>query len=317
MKRVNSAWEDYSESRWFDEDKFRDIPSKKSEEDLISDYIDDYFSDPVVHASEIKSYLSEDLKSGKSIKEIVEEYFDDFVEDSLEFNNESKDIVRKAIEESNIVNDVIEILENKTITNSTRRNNMRKPIKSAQFGNFDDLKSFGSYFEAHYRPMLEDLAYNGVKLTDRYKRLLGFLLDDLNKVVGGEINSSRKNSKGRKITSANNYGWVVDSSEADKALDMWVEYVGEENALEDIARALSTDDLDDNIDWIAQQWGFGEDIENIEDSWDKYEYAKEIMGAEELLNNLTQAIGTDELAEDLAFIFRMNDFREWKSDFED
>ena len=122
--------------------------------------------------------------------------------------------------------------------------------------------------------------------------------------------------KSVKITSANNYGWIVDSSEAMKALDMWIEAVGEENALEDIARALSTDDLKENIEWVARQWGFSEELEDIEDAWDKYEYAKEVMGVSELLTNLSQAIGYDELSEDMAYIFRMNDFREWKSDYE-
>ena len=115
----------------------------------------------------------------------------------------------------------------------------------------------------------------------------------------------------RQIKSAVDGGWEVDSSDVPKALDMWVEYVGEENALEDIAKAMGNDTLNENIEWIAQQWGFGEDLEDIESAWDKYEHAKEVMGVEELFNNLTQAAGYDELAEDLAFIFRQNDFREW------
>ena len=74
---------------------------------------------------------------------------------------------------------------------------------------------------------------------------------------------------------------------------------------------MSSDTLKENIEWIAQQWGFGEDLEEYDDSWDMYEYAKEVMGESELFNNLTQAAGYDELAEDLAYIFRMEDFTEW------
>ena len=121
----------------------------------------------------------------------------------------------------------------------------------------------------------------------------------------------------RKITSAVDGGWEVRSSDVPEALDLFVEYFGEEDALEEIAKAMGDNVLEENIDWIAQQWGFGEEIEDL-DVWEQYETAKEYMGVSELFNNLTQAAGYDELAADLAFIFRMNDFREWdKYDKED
>lgn len=121
----------------------------------------------------------------------------------------------------------------------------------------------------------------------------------------------------RKITSAVDGGWEVRSSDVPEALDLFVEYFGEEDALEEIAKAMGDDVLQENIEWIAQQWGFGEEIEGL-DVWEQYETAKEYMGVSELFNNLTQAAGYDELAEDLAFIFRMYDFREWdKYDEED
>lgn len=116
---------------------------------------------------------------------------------------------------------------------------------------------------------------------------------------------------GKLIKSAVNYGWEVDSSDVPKALDMWVEYVGEDNALEDIARAMDDDTLKENVEWIAQQWGIGEEVEEERSAWDKYEKAKGLMGVHELFTNLTQSAGYDELAEDLAYIFRMNDFRQW------
>ena len=120
------------------------------------------------------------------------------------------------------------------------------------------------------------------------------------------LNQSRKT-----IKSANSYGWEVDSSEVPEALDLFVEYVGKETALEEIARAMGTDVLEENLDWVIRQWGFAEDVEDMDDVWEKFEYAKEVMGADELYENLTQAAGRDELAEDLAFIFRQYDFREW------
>ncbi len=113
------------------------------------------------------------------------------------------------------------------------------------------------------------------------------------------------------IQSAVDGGWEVDSSDVPEALDLFVEYYGEEYALESIAKAMGSDTLKENIEWIARHWGFGEELEEYDDAWDMYEHAKEVMGESELFNNLTQAAGHDELAEDLAFIFRMEDFRQW------
>lgn len=121
----------------------------------------------------------------------------------------------------------------------------------------------------------------------------------------------------RKITSAVDGGWEVRSSDVPEALDLFVEYFGKEDALEEIAKAMGDNTLEENIDYIAQQWGFAEELEDYDNAWDKYESAKEIMGEEQLFDNLTQAAGYDELAEDLAFIFRMYDFREWKSKYDE
>ena len=121
----------------------------------------------------------------------------------------------------------------------------------------------------------------------------------------------KRNYGKRTIKSAVDEGWVVKSSEVPEALDMFVEYFGEETAVDEIARSMGTDTLNDNLDWVIRQWGFAEDVVDMDNSWDKYEYAKEVMGVHELFENLTGAAGYDELAEDLAFIFRQYDFREW------
>ena len=47
-----------------------------------------------------------------------------------------------------------------------------------------------------------------------------------------------------------------------------------------------------------------------EDAWDKLELWKETVGAEQALDDIAKAMGTDELSSCLAFIFRNNDFRE-------
>jgi hypothetical protein len=48
------------------------------------------------------------------------------------------------------------------------------------------------------------------------------------------------------------------------------------------------------------------------DAKEAYDFACEYFGEDELNSQIVQAISTDELAACLAFIFRMNDFREWE-----
>lgn len=46
-------------------------------------------------------------------------------------------------------------------------------------------EAFLLYFDAHYKPLLNKLAdnpYQKIELSDKDKRLLGFLRDDLNKI---------------------------------------------------------------------------------------------------------------------------------------
>ena len=57
-------------------------------------------------------------------------------------------------------------------------------------------------------------------------------------------------------------------------------------------------------------------VVNPEDAWDKLELWKETVGAEQALDDLAKAMGTDELSSCLAFIFRNNDFKEGCSDCE-
>lgn len=187
------------------------------------------------------------------------------------------------------------------------------------FSSYDNKPKFaveisdytGSVFDSDYF----DSKSEAIKWANSENHYNGYaaLYDNENEklIKEWEIKSSRK------ITSAVDGDWEVRSSDVPEALDLFVEYFGEEDALEEIAKAMGYDVLQENIEWIAQQWGFGEEIEGL-DVWEQYEMAKEYMGVSELFNNLTRTAGYDELAEDLAFIFRMYDFREWdKYDNED
>ena len=47
------------------------------------------------------------------------------------------------------------------------------------------------------------------------------------------------------------------------------------------------------------------------DAWEAYEFACEYFGKENLDDQIVSGLSTDELAESLVYIFRMNDFNEW------
>lgn len=54
----------------------------------------------------------------------------------------------------------------------------------------NDEEQFESYFKTHYKPLLNKIAdcqYNKIDFSDKEKRLLSFLRDDLTKIFGGLV----------------------------------------------------------------------------------------------------------------------------------
>lgn len=47
------------------------------------------------------------------------------------------------------------------------------------------------------------------------------------------------------------------------------------------------------------------------EAWEAYEFACEVLGKEYVDNDIVTGLSTDELAESLAYMFRMNEFDEW------
>lgn len=68
------------------------------------------------------------------------------------------------------------------------------------------------------------------------------------------INESVK----RVVTEAENGGWVVDSSEAQEAYDMAVEYMGKETIDDAIIRCLTSDQLAECLAYIFRMYDFRE-----------------------------------------------------------
>lgn len=58
----------------------------------------------------------------------------------------------------------------------------------------------------------------------------------------------------------------------------------------------------------AESYGW---VVDSSEAWEAYEFACDYFGKEYLDDQIVSGLSTDELAESLAYIFRMNDFREW------
>ena len=52
-------------------------------------------------------------------------------------------------------------------------------------------------------------------------------------------------------------------------------------------------------------------VVDSDEAWDAYDFAAEYFGEEDLNYQIRKAMGDEELASCMAYIFRMNDFREW------
>ena len=59
----------------------------------------------------------------------------------------------------------------------------------------------------------------------------------------------------------------------------------------------------------AESYGW---VVDDNEAWEAYEFACEYFGKDNLDDQIVTSLGVDELASSLAFIFRMNDFREWE-----
>lgn len=164
-----------------------------------------------------------------------------------------------------------------------------------------DLEEAAYYiFEENDIDQLNELGFIGDSFRVKY--------DILEAVKEIWDNVTYLGSSRKPIKSANDYGWEIDSSEAFTALDSFEAAYGNETALNELSQAMGTDSLEENLDYISQEFDFADEVED-KDVWEKFDIAKEILG-DELLENLAKAMGADELAECMAFIFRQYDFQD-------
>ena len=72
----------------------------------------------------------------------------------------------------------------------------------------------------------------------------------------------KKSSK--KIKSGESYGWIVNPEDAWDKLWLFVDAVGEKEALEALARAMGNSDLSDNLAYIFRMYDFKEGCSDYE-----------------------------------------------------
>ena len=91
------------------------------------------------------------------------------------------------------------------------------------------------------------------------------------------INRNRK----RRFTEADNYGWVVESWEAQKAYDLFCEYIDEDEVNRAIVKSLSNDELASSLAYLFHEYDFREwnrykDEDNYEESINRHRPSKSI-----------------------------------------
>ena len=75
--------------------------------------------------------------------------------------------------------------------------------------------------------------------------------------------------KSKNVKSGESYGWYVDSSEAWDKLQLWIDTVGAEAALDDIAHAMGTDELSECLAFIFRNNDFKEGCSDYEEEVDE------------------------------------------------
>ena len=73
----------------------------------------------------------------------------------------------------------------------------------------------------------------------------------------------------KKVKSGESYGWYVDAGEAWDKLQLWIDTVGAEAALDDIAHAMGTDELSECLAFIFRNNDFKEGCSDYEEEEDE------------------------------------------------
>lgn len=103
-----------------------------------------------------------------------------------------------------------------------------------------------------------------------------------------------------KVTVHDDYGWEIPTSKAWDAFESVKKIMGAQKLLLSLEFAMGTDDVKEATKDIAADWN--EETEDIDE-------LVELAGEDEVLDAIAQWLSFDDLADDLAFICRMNDLQ--------
>lgn len=103
-----------------------------------------------------------------------------------------------------------------------------------------------------------------------------------------------------KTTVRDDYGWEIPSDKAWDAYESVKEELGAKQLLHEMTEAMGTDDVKEATEDIAADWD--EETKDIKDLVD-------IAGEEDVLDAIARWLSFDDLADNLAFICRMNDLQ--------
>ena len=91
------------------------------------------------------------------------------------------------------------------------------------------------------------------------------------KTVPKSIRANQNSKKRRPIKAAEDYGWVVDSSEAWEAYEFACDREGKEFVDDQIVQTMSTDELAESLAFLFRNWDYEEWYDRNNDDDDDYE----------------------------------------------
>lgn len=150
--------------------------------------------------------------------------------------------------------------------------------KSKQFESKEEAEKYCKSIKSGIVPTKDITLDNGKKYTVRYnpsnKSILAIFENgkEIGVDAGTRLQLLRKLfHKGestiveeKPVKAGESYGWYVDPSEAWDKLQLWVDAVGAEQALDDIAKAMGTDELSECLAFIFRNNDFRESLSEEE-----------------------------------------------------
>ena len=157
------------------------------------------------------------------------------------------------------------------IDNAAEQNKFASLKKKAYDDSEEDLDSFDYTYSLLVNGNITDYKEKLNKMTKKelvnYINWANEMGIDISKLSLRYITANKKVSKivsKKSIKSGESYGWVVNPEDAQEKLQLWIDTVGAEAALDDIAKAMGTDELSSCLAFIFRNNDFREGCSDYE-----------------------------------------------------